>query len=48
MGRYDVKYLSQETDSKVLDLHKQKIFYPYKYMSDLEKFKENLPSEVKF
>ena len=29
------------------DLVKQKGFYPYKYMSDFEKFKEQLPSKEK-
>ena len=33
------KYLSQEFDNSVLDLVKQKEFYPYEYMSDFEKFK---------
>ena len=33
----DFKYLSQEFDNNVLDLVKQKGFYPYKYMSDLRK-----------
>ena len=32
------KYLSQETDNNLLDLVKQKQFYPYEYMSDFEKF----------
>ena len=32
------KYLSQETDNNLLDLVKQKQFYPYGYMSDFEKF----------
>ena len=41
-GKDDFKYLSQEYDSKVLDLLKQKVFYPYEYMSGFEKFKEDL------
>ena len=41
----DCKYLSREFDSNVLDLVKQKGFYPYEYMSDFEKFKEELPSK---
>ena len=41
----DFKYLSQEFDNNVLDLVKQKGFYPYEYMSDFEKFKEDLPSK---
>ena len=32
----------------MLDLVKQKGFYPYEYMSDFEKFKEQLPSKEKF
>ena len=42
------KYLSQEFDNNVVDLVKQKGFYPYKYMSDFEKFEEVLPSKEKF
>ena len=38
-----LKYLSQESDSKVLDLVKPKGFYPYKYMCDFQKFNETLP-----
>ena len=41
------KYLSQEFGSNVLDLVKQKGFHPYEYISDLEKFKEKLPSKEK-
>ena len=41
------KYLSQEFDNNVLDLVKQKGFYPYDYMNDFEKFKEELPSKQK-
>ena len=33
LGKDDFKYLSQEFDNKVLELVKQKRFYPYKYMS---------------
>ena len=38
--------MSQEFDdnNNVLDLVKQKEFYPYEYMRDFEKFKEELPS----
>ena len=39
--------MSQEFNSNVLDLVKQKIFYPYEYMSDFQKFKE-VPSKEKF
>ena len=42
------KYLSQEFDNNVLDLVKQKGFYPYEDMSNFEKFKEQLPSKGKF
>ena len=48
MGKDDFKYLSQEFDSDVLDLVKQKGFYPYEYMSDFEKFKERLPTKKQF
>ena len=44
MIKDDSKYLSQEFDSK---LH-QKCFYPYEYMSDFKKFKEQLPNKEKF
>ena len=40
--------MSQEFDNKVLDLVKQKGFYPYEYMRGFEKFKEELPSKEKF
>ena len=45
MGEDDLKYLSQEFDSKVLDLVKQKGFYPYEYMNGFETFKEELLSK---
>ena len=44
----DFKYFSQEFDSKVLDLDKQKEFYPYEYMNGFENFKEELLSKEKF
>ena len=47
-GKDDLKYLSQEFDSKVLDLLKQIKFSPYEYMSDFEKSKEQLLSKEKF
>ena len=37
LGKDDFKYLSQEFDN-ILDLVKQKGFYPYEYMSDSEKY----------
>ena len=38
----------QELHDNVLDLVKQKGFSPYEYMSDFEKFKEQLPNKEKF
>ena len=40
--------MSQELDNNVLDLAKQKGFYPYEYMGDFKKFKEKLLSKEKF
>ena len=40
--------MSQEFGNNVLDLVKQKGFYSYEYMSDFEKFKEELPRKEKF
>ena len=40
--------MSQEFDSKVLDLVKEKGFHLYECMSDFEKFKERLSSKDKF
>ena len=40
--------MSQEFDKNKLDLVKQKGFYAYEYMSDCEKFKEQLPRKEKF
>ena len=42
------KYMSQKFANNVLDVVKQKSFYPYDYISYLEKFKEQLPSKDKF
>ena len=36
--------MDQEFDNNVLDLIRQKGFYPSEYMSAFEKFKEQLPS----
>ena len=47
LGKDDFKYLNQEFDNNVLDLVKQKGFYPYEYTSDFEKFKEELPNKEK-
>ena len=41
------KYLCQEFDNNASDLVKQKGFYPYEYMNDFEKFKEELPMKEK-
>ena len=48
MGKNDFNYLSQEFDGNVFDLVEQKIHYPYEYMSDFEKFEEQLPNKDKF
>ena len=45
LNKDDFKYISQEFDNCVLDLDKQKGFYPYEYMSDFEEFNEELPSK---
>ena len=37
--------MSQEYDNNVLDLVKQNGFYRYEYMSNFEKFKEELSSK---
>ena len=39
--------MSPEFDNNVLDLVKQKGFYPYEYVTDFEKFKE-LPGKETF
>ena len=44
----DFNYLIQELYNNVLDLFKQKGFYPCENMSDFEKFKEELPCKEKF
>ena len=36
----DFKYLSQEFDKNQLDLVKERGFYHYEYMTDLDEFKE--------
>ena len=45
LNKDDFKYLSQEFDDKILDLVKQKQFYPYENMSNFGRFKEQLPSK---
>ena len=42
LGKNDFYYLSQEFYGSALDLIKQKRFYPYKYLSDFETFREEL------
>ena len=46
VAKDDFKHLSQEFDNNVLDLVKQNRFYPYEYMSDFEKFDEELSSFI--
>ena len=41
LNKDDFKYLSQEFDTSVMDLVKQKGFCPYEYMSDFESLKKN-------
>ena len=48
LNKVDFKYLSQEFGNNVLDLVKQKGFYPYEYMVNFENFKEQLRSKEKF
>ena len=48
LAKDDFKYMSQEYDNNVLDLVKQKGFYPYEYMSDFEKSFKILPGKEKF
>ena len=40
--------MSQKFDNNVLDIVKEKVSYPYKYMNHFEKSKEELPSKKKF
>ena len=48
LGENNFNYLNQELDSKLLDLVKQKGFYPHEHLSDFEKFKEKLTTKEKF
>ena len=48
MSKDYFKYLSQDFDSKVLDLVKQNGFYPYECMNNFEKYIEKLPTKEKF
>ena len=47
LSKKNFKYLRQEFDNNTLDLVEQKWLYPYEYMNDLEKFKEELPKQTK-
>ena len=38
LGKDDFKYLSQQFDNNVLDLVKQKGFYPHEYLADFKMF----------
>ena len=40
--------LSQKFDNNIIDLGKQKMFYPHEYVSDFEKYNKELPSKEKF
>ena len=48
LGESDFICLSQEVDSKVFDLVKQKVFYSYEHMSGFKKLQEELSSKKKF
>ena len=48
LGKANFDYLTQGFDNKLLDLVKQKGFYPYEYMSDFQKFKEESPRKEGF
>ena len=46
LAKNDIKYLCQEFDN-IFELVKQKGFYPYEYMSNFKKLKDQLPSKEK-
>ena len=48
LEKKNFKYLSEEFENNVLDLVKQKGFYTYEYISNFQKFKEQLPSKERF
>ena len=48
LGKDNFKYLSQEFHNKVLDLVKEKRFYPNEYTGDFEKSEKELPKKGKF
>ena len=48
LNKNDFKNLSQEFDNNVLYIAHQKVFYPYEYMNEFEKFKVELAINEKF
>ena len=48
LGKDDSKYLSQEFDSKVLDLVKQERFYSHEYMSGFKSLGTNFQAKKSF
>ena len=44
----DFRYLSHEFNNNVLDLVKQKLFFPYEYVSDFENLNKNYLAKKKF
>ena len=48
LSKDDFKYLSQDFNNKVLDLVKQKEFYPYQCIKNFVKFEEELSNKEKF
>ena len=48
LNKDDFKYLGPKFDNNVVDLVQQKWLYHYKYISEFEKFNEELPSQKKF
>ena len=48
LDKDDFKYSSQESDDNALGTVNENGFYPYEYMSEFEKFKEELSSKEKF
>ena len=47
LGKDGFKYLSQEFDSVILGLVKQKGFYPYEYINDFVKVQKTITKERK-
>ena len=47
-NKYGFKYLSQEFDNNLLDLVKQKGFYPYEYMVISKSLKKNYLAKKTF